>query len=242
MPGYLDDLAHVHTETNSHGDACVPGIVAELKKAGITNGLIVDLGCGNGGVCAKLHEAGYDTLGVDLSDAFILQARERYPHLDYEVGSFLSAPLPACRAITALGEVFNYAFDPGNGWTSFTKWLARPFDALQPGGLLIFDVIGPGGTPEPRQVARRGDDWALMAHIEEDTEAMVLTRDITTFRKLGALYRRSEEVHRLHLFEPGELIDVLHEAGFEARRVPGLGDYLFPIPGLFGFIARKPVR
>jgi SAM-dependent methyltransferase len=240
MVGYDEDLAHVHMQTNSHGDASVPGIRGLLESAGIRDGLIVDLGCGDGRVCAAFARAGYQAHGIDLSEASIAFARDKWPDIPFEVGSFLSMSLPSCRAITALGEVFNYAFDSSNGWPALTAWFERAFEALEPAGLLIFDVAAPGRCPETRQVCHWGDGWAFMAHMVENPETRILTRDITVFRRVGALYRRSDEVHKLHLYEANALLKVLHTIGFEARIVDAYGDYRFPFPGWVGFIAQKP--
>jgi len=240
MPGYLDDLCYVHQRTNAHAERCVPGILQELKCHKIVDGLIVDIGCGGGDVCARFHELGFRTLGIDLSEAFVRQARARHPGLDFRVGSFLSEPLPSCQVITAIGEVFNYAIDPTNDWSAFSGWLRRAWAALQPGGLLIFDVAGPGRCPAPVQLCSRGEDWALLADVEEDSDAGILTRDMTVFRLVGEGYRRTDEVHRLHLFEPADVMRQLQCAGFEARAVDGFGSEPFPLQGLTGFVAAKP--
>jgi hypothetical protein len=104
----------------------------------------------------------------------------------------------------------------------------------------MFDVVTPGRVPggAPRQQHRIADDWAVLVTAEEDRKRRVLTRHITSFRRVGEHYRRDSEVHRQRLFDPRELTDRLRRAGFRVRRLRGYGEFTFP-RGLAGFLARK---
>jgi hypothetical protein len=79
----------------------------------------------------------------------------------------------------------------------------------------------------------------VLVTAEEDRGRALLTRHITSFRKVGELYRRDHEVHRLRLFRWSELAGPLREVGFRVRRLAGYGEMRFA-PGLAGFLARKP--
>jgi hypothetical protein len=95
----------------------------------------------------------------------------------------------------------------------------------------------PGPGPERKSV--EGEDWAVLVSAEEDRKRRVLTRQITSFRKVGELYRRDREVHRLRLLVRSELVAQLRRIGFRVRILPGYGPSRFPT-GLVGFLARKP--
>jgi hypothetical protein len=82
----------------------------------------------------------------------------------------------------------------------------------------------------------KGEDWAAL--LEATASSEVLTRTLTSFRKRGAAYRRTEEVHRLRLFEPENILAELTAAGFVARRLRGFGEVRFH-SGHAGFLARK---
>jgi hypothetical protein len=84
-----------------------------------------------------------------------------------------------------------------------------------------------------------GKDWAVLVTAEEDRRRGQLTRRITSFRKVGELYRRDEEIHRLRLFRRSELARQLRAVGFRVRTLAGYGPLRFAA-GHFGFLARKP--
>src|SRR5262249_4464567 len=128
-----------------------------------------------------------------------------------------------------------------NTTRALAKLFRRIHDALVPGGLLLFDVAAPGRVPGPgpQRLWREGEDWAVLVEIEENKAKRLLTRRITSFRKVGALYRRDREVHRQRLFERAELTQQLRDAGFRVRTLAGYGSLRFA-RGLVGFLARKP--
>src|SRR4029079_18784777 len=110
--------------------------------------------------------------------------------------------------------------------------------ALEPGGLLVFDVATPGrGAGSPVR-HRAGAGWEIVSETSEDARARMLTRRITTFRQVGKLYRRTVEVHRLRLYEPRAVLAGLRLAGFRVRRLSGYGAERFP-KAYAGFLARK---
>ena len=84
----------------------------------------------------------------------------------------------------------------------------------------------------------QGDDWALLLETEEDPKAAVLTRRITTFRRVGRLYRRGDEVHRLRLYQGADLVLTLEGLGFRTRLQRCYGKFQLP-PGLVAIMARK---
>src|SRR5262249_52431688 len=153
----------------------------------------------------------------------------------------LTAELPPCVAVAAVGEALNYLFDAGNSRRAVARLFRRAHAALAPGGLFVRDAAGPGraGGRGPVQRHAPGGAWAVRVRVEEARRRRLLTRDITNFRRVGALYRRAHEVHRQRLLPPAELAADLRAAGFRVRLLRGYGQQRFP-PGLIGFLARKP--
>lgn len=243
MPdGYREDLAYVHDAGFlSFAENAAPMLVEALRSEGLERGLVIDLCCGSGPLSRRLSHTGYDVLGVDISGAMVEMARKRVPGGRFVEGSILSLELQPCVAVAAVGECLNYLFDEGNTEEGLEDLLRRIHEALIPGGVLLFDAAGPGRVPGPgpSRIHAEGEDWAVLATAEEDGERGVLTRRITTFRKVGELYRRGEEVHHLRLIRREAIATQLRNLGFNVHILDSYGEMRFP-PGLTGFLARKP--
>src|SRR5262249_45315370 len=156
------------------------------------------------------------------------------------VDSLLDVELPACVAIAAIGECFNYLFDETNSESRVRAVLAKAHGALSAGGVLLFDISEPDRVPghEPLHRNRRGEDWAVMAISEENRATRILTRTITSFRQIGELYRRDDEVHRLKLWPRAEVVEWLRDVGFEVEVLAAYGATALPAK-CCGFLARK---
>jgi len=239
---YRDDLAYIHDA--GHADFALrsaPGILEMLREGGVTEGLVVDLGCGSGQWARELLRAGYRVLGIDISEAMVEIAREKAPGAEFRVGSLFETEIPPCDAVTAVSEVLNYLFDPENEGRGLDRVFRRVHEALRSGGVFVFDVLGPGQVP-PGTTSRgwsAGPDWAVLNEKEEDTGRGIMERRIVSFRKVGELYRRDDEVHRVRLYAREEITTGLRLAGFEVR---DLGSYgVYPLgENHSAFVARKP--
>ncbi len=245
VKAYRSDLAYIHDA--GFGDVArqaAPVLLEALRQRGIDRGLVIDLGCGSGILSQDIAAAGYDVLGIDISEAMIAIARERVPQGRFLVESLLQAELPPCVAVAAVGEAFNYLFDTGNTGRALGKLFWRIHDALEPGGLLLFDVAEPGRVAGagPQRKHVEGEGWAVLVTLEEDPRRRLLTREITTFRKVEDqgedLYRRDHEVHRQRLLPRAEVTAQLRSLGFRVRTLAGYGPQRFA-RGHVGLLARK---
>ena len=171
---------------------------------------------------------------------FSVVIRTRVPEADFRVESFVTAVIPACVAVTAIGEVFSYAFDNANNNDARAGVLGRIYGALIPGGVSVFDIAGPNRAPstDPQRTFREGTDWAVLVETEADQDYKLLTRRITTFRKRGEWYRRDFEIHQLQLLDPVEVLKMLQCIGFSAQVLDRYGTQVLP-RGVTGFLARK---
>ena len=238
---YGEDVAYIHDV--GHADfilGSAPGLLGTLRQNGIDDGLVVDLGCGSGQWAGELLRAGYRAFGVDISGAMVELAREKAPGAEFRVGSLFEVEIPPCEAVTAISEVLNYLFDPENEGRGLERLFRRVYGALRPGGVFVFDVLGPGQVSGgPIRGFSTGPDWAVLNEKEEDAERGTMERRITSFRKVGGLYRRDEEVHRVRLYRPEEITTELRNAGFEVRATGSYGDY--PLDeNHTAFVARRP--
>ncbi len=239
---YKVDLAYIHDEGFGHfARGAVVVLLAALRQAGIKNRLIVDLGCGSGILSQEVKNAGYEVLGLDISEQMIARAKRRVPQGQFLVTSFFEAELPSCGAVAAIGECFNYLFDHTNSHPKLLDLFTRIYHALEPGGIFLFDVAEPGRVsgPNPQQHFVEGKDWVVLVTAEEDSEKQLLTRRIITFRQVDKLYRRDEEVHTLRLIRRESVEEALHSLGFRTNLLESYEKVKFK-PGHIGFLACKP--
>jgi SAM-dependent methyltransferase len=190
----------------------------------------------------ELIDAGYSAYGIDISSEMVKIARRRAPEAEFRVGSLFRVGIPPCAAVTAVSEVINYLFDAENEEQGPGRLFRRVHDALAPGGLFVFDALGPGQVPpgDRKKNFRVGEDWAVLSELEEDAGRGAMERRIVSFRKVGEHYRRDDEVHRVRLYEPPQLSAELERAGFRVRTMSSYGD--LPLEeGHTAFVARKPV-
>ena len=255
---YATDLAYIHH--HGFGDFArnaAPSLLRMLRQSSIRDGLVVDLGCGSGIWARELTSAGYNVLGIDISPAMVALARKMTTRgappsfrtrrretkvgrtaARFQVGSLWTIPLPACSAITCLGEGMNYLFDERRH--TLAQLFRRVHTALAPGGVFIFDIAGFGraGPTGHRRSWTAGQDWAILFEAREDPRRHLLTRRMITFRQTGVRWRRSEETHRIRLFDPQQVARELRRAGFKTQQLSGYSRTPFG-PGLHGFLARR---
>jgi SAM-dependent methyltransferase len=213
-----DQAAIHHARFGDLARAAADLVIAELRAVDLRVGRVVDLGCGSGIYARAMSDAGYDVVGIDISPDMVELARRNAPGATFVVGSAHDFDLPAgvC-AVTALGEVLNYATDSRAGLDALGRLAERARHALVPEGVFVFDVATPGrGGPGGRtERFHDGDGWVLgMRALEHDGK---LERAISIFVRDGNAYRRVDEHHVLHLYEVHAVVDRLADLGFEVE-------------------------
>jgi SAM-dependent methyltransferase len=200
--------------------------------------LVVDLGCGSGIWARHLHDHGYEVFGVDQSKAMIQLARKSVPAAKFKIGSLFQTKLPACHAVTSMGECISYLFDRNLKRDSLFKLFRNIYEALQPGGIFIFDVMEslPYELKYPKRFYLTGKDWVILFEAKCNRKKGILTRHQVTFRKIGSHYRRSEEVHHVRVLNRSLIRRDLERAGFRVRYLQSYGRMPM-FPGRLGFLA-----
>jgi SAM-dependent methyltransferase len=79
-----EQVAHLDPATIRRRDTALRWI----EELGLSHARILDLGGSTGWLSAQLAQYG-DVVGTDRSDASIREARERYPHIQFEYGNLL---------------------------------------------------------------------------------------------------------------------------------------------------------
>lgn len=243
---YQPDLAWIHhTGYSGHVENTRRGIVRLLRDHGLAKGdRVLDVGCGSGLLARALASEGFDVHGVDASRAMIDLARAHAPAAAFDVVRLPlgaaptgSLPLPVADAVISTGHVLNY-LDSREDIAQALADLAR---AVRPGGLLAIDLMterfceARDRTPLHAQVR---DDWAIVTRFSRPGPWR-FDRDITTFRRVGDAWRRSDELHRNVTFEADAAVEVLRDCGFDVRVRSAFGDETLP-DGLVVLVGARP--
>ena len=235
---YQKDLAYIHDA--GFGDFALQAasfIIQLLRENNITEGSIVDLGCGSGLSAREFIAANYRVLGIDISQSAIAIARKKVPEAEFRVESLFAAEISTCNAVTSIGECLNYLFDRENDLQTLTALCDRIYKGLLPGGFFIFDLLEPFATQKTQGFAE-GEDWLVLYEKEESREQKKLTRRIITLRKEGNFYRRDDETHCVRLYESSEVVALLSQIGFDVQTQNNYGKSQLS-KGHTVFIARK---
>ena len=238
---YNEDLAYIHdVGFRDYVLKSAPRILEILKHHQIQSGLIVDLGCGSGLSTEILHQAGYQVLGIDISEAMIAIAQIRVPMAEFRVASLFTAEIPLCNAVISLGECLSYAFDI-NSDAALDALFRRIYHALSPSGVFIFDVVVPGHVApgETLKSFTEGQDWIVLVEKQEDPTQQMLIRRIMTLRQVEGLYRRTDEIHCQRLFDVEMLAQALNQNGFQVEIRDRYGEFRLP-QARMALIAHKP--
>lgn len=80
-------FAYVYDELmdNVPYDAWAEYLTGLLRENGVSEGIVCELGCGTGQMTRRLAAAGYDMIGIDLSEEMLDVAREQEYGMSYEV-------------------------------------------------------------------------------------------------------------------------------------------------------------
>lgn len=159
----------------TRGPASVDATVAWIREASGGRGRLLDLGCGPGVYARRFYDAGYAVSGVDISAGSIAYAVEAAAAagqaIEYRVADYLRDPLGGPYDLAACIYCDVGALTPAER----DAFLARTRDALADGGLLFFDVFGPGLCARRREgrswsAEAGGGFWSPKPHIEISEE------------------------------------------------------------------------
>ena len=196
-----------------------------LKKHGIEEGTVLDLGCGTGSMTEELDDLGYDMIGVDISDEMLeiavrkMEEKEReilYLSQDMrelELYSTVDAVVSACDSV-------NYILD----MEELTDVFRLVNEYLEPGGIFFFDfntkhkyrdIIGDQTIAEDREEC--SFIWDNYYYEEECVNEYELTLFIQESED-ETLYRKYQETHLQRGYTLEEMKTMIEGAGliFEA--------------------------
>lgn len=140
-------LAAVYDRLNGDVDyeALADFAAATFARYGVSPELVLDLGCGTGGLTFPLARRGYDMIGVDGSADMLSKAYERRVAENAPGVLFLCQDMRAFELYGTVGAVvssldcMNYLTGKGD----LEKCFSLVHNYLDPGGVFLFDVNTP---------------------------------------------------------------------------------------------------
>lgn len=184
----------------------------------------VDLACGTGSITAVLAEMGLEVTGVDMSEEMLTVAQQKTmnlsnpPRFVHQKLQALSLPRGVDLAVCALDSL-DYITEPEDCALA----IKRIYRALNPGGVLIFDV----NTPEKLRAMDgqvfldEDDDVYCVWRGEFDEKTDICSYGMDLFQRRGGAWYRSFEEHREYAYSAQQLTAYLKAAGFTRIRVYG---------------------
>ena len=189
-----------------------------LKEQGVTEGLLLDLGCGTGTLTRLLAAEGYDMIGVDLSDEMLEIAmdhqREKPDGILYLLQDMREFELyGTVRGIVSICDSMNYLTE----YEDLVQVLRLANNYLDPGGVFIFDLNTVYKYSEilgEQTIAENRDEGSFIWENYYDEETRINEYDLTLFiPEAGELYRRYAETHYQRNYKVEQIVDFLQQAG-----------------------------
>ena len=188
-----------------------------LAQHGITDGPVLDLGCGTGKMTRLMSEQGYDMTGIDNA-AEMLQIAAMEPGevpILYLLQDMQDLELDGCvRAVYSVCDCVNYVLDEEELQQAFS----RVHEYLEEDGVFIFDVNASYKYTKllaENTFAESRDEGSFIWDNYYDEEERINEYDLTLFIPEGdELYRRYTETHYQRNYETATLLKLLKNAGF----------------------------
>ena len=216
-------------------------IISLLKEYGVSEGLVLELGCGTGKMTRLLSNAGYDMIGIDNSEDMLEIAQEYQYQQDVKnedsdsicsVGEiqkeskkkdilYLLQDMQefelygTVQAVISVCDSMNYLLDEKDLLQTFR--LVNNY--LDPNGIFIFDMNTCYKYAEllgEQTIAENREEGSFIWDNYFDEEECINQYDLTLFiQEENGLYRKYEETHYQKAYDLDRVKALLEEAGME---------------------------
>ncbi len=202
---------------------------------------MIELGCGSGATAAALSDWPVTRCWASTRRGrWSSSPARRAPAARFRVGTWVDAPIPECDAVLAIGEVLGYVGSARAPRPSFATCSGASARRFAPAGSSSSTWRLLGECP-PARTRRSGSATTGRSSTRPRRTARAASFSAASRRSGsiagGATYRRTEEVHRLRLWRPGEIEEMLRDARFKVQTRRGYGPRSFA-PGHRVFVAR----
>jgi 2-polyprenyl-3-methyl-5-hydroxy-6-metoxy-1,4-benzoquinol methylase len=176
----VEKVAHLDIATTRRRDT----VFGWLRDLNLAKPHILDLGCATGWLTAQLAEFG-PVAGIDIADASIREARERYPHIPFECGDFAKMESNSGRFdVVVTLDTLSHVGDQ-------RAFVRRVRQVLKPGGHLMLTIQNRFVFERRSDVDAQGvgqiRHWLSRAELRELLVDDFIVRRITTLVPEGHL-------------------------------------------------------
>lgn len=192
-------------------------LIALLKEYGIKEGVICDLGCGTGKMTRLLAKAGYDMIGVDLSeDMLAIASMDNEEGILYLCQDMRELELyGSVDAVVSICDSMNYLLEEED----LSETFERVCRYLNPNGMFIFDLNTIYKYEEllgETTICENREEGSFIWENYYDEEEQINEYDLTLFiREKGDLYRKFEETHYQRGYSLEKIHTLIEQAGME---------------------------
>lgn len=188
-----------------------------LKEYRIEEGVVCELGCGTGKMTRLLADAGYDMIGVDMSeDMLAIASMENPQQILYLCQDMRELELyGTVAAVVSVCDSMNYLLEEDD----LLEVFQRVNEYLEPGGVFLSDLntiykyetlLGETTICENRP------EGSFIWENYYDAEEQINEYDLTLFiQEKENLYRKFEETHYQRGYSMEKIRTLLEEAGME---------------------------
>lgn len=190
-----------------------------LTEYGITDGIVLDLGCGTGTLTELLASKGYDMIGVDNSYDMLEEAMEKRIASGHDILYLMQDMREfelygTVAAVVSICDSLNYITE----YEDLVQVFSLVNNYLDPEGLFIFDL----NTEQKFQtiadstIAENRPEGSFIWENIYDEEAKINEYALTIFAPVEhGLYEKYEELHYERAYSLEEIRQALTEAGLE---------------------------
>ena len=218
-----ETIAPVYDEFTAHHDyeVVMAELLPALEQRGLTEGSLLDVGCGTGKSFLPMLARGWEVTACDISPAMVALAREKVDDsVRIEVADMRELPVfGEFDLVWAVDDAINYLLD----FVELTAALTGMRDNLAPAGLLQFDVntlLMYRSFASTREVVER-DGLRLTRQGLASAEQPAGSIWVSQFEAEGAGRKVEAHLHRQCHFPEEEVLRALKSARLQALDVFG---------------------
>lgn len=230
----LYDLMYAYKDYKAEAEELIGVIKANSKSGGKK---LLDVGCGTGKHLEHFAKE-FDVTGTDLNPGVLKVAAKRLPNVKFYEQDITDLKInEKFDAITCLLSVIGYS----GTYEGLTKAIRGLAEHLNPGGVLLIEPWFSKGDPEfrdgvPFMETYDGDiKIARISFSTIENDVSVLDTHYLVCDEKGKFYS-FDEVHRIAMFDRDKTLQIMREAGLDARHDPTHDNH-----GRGMFIATKPL-